>query len=396
MEPALNIESPKKVKIGDEQFFVLNNANPKPLVPPKGCKDALEAECIKEIDLEGCMSKCAENKDCGFGYYIKEGKESVCVPLYTGNYFPEANPVYYVKPKTAFPFTKKATTATFIRDKWMPNGELPNDANAVFMDDIVRMSDTFGNELALTKGVAKLRGEGTDIKIQSGYPSLLLDKVNFGNFVSFIQGDQKSSIVLQDVERISLEGAPYRNWKQTPRNKFQILPANQYKFLVKGSKVLSYGEPFVLRILDQFVVSDKRTKTLKLLPDGLGQWGTYVGPTHRHDINLLAKELLDKKQQGLIFTFKPRKKVYYCDKGLCKDVHLSDKNVKTDGERATYKGFKTMIHPKCYYSCEWGREGQLSKSAVSDTAQQNGWRTATISVSVVLAMVLVAYFILIL
>ena len=392
MEPALNIESPKKVKIGDEQFFVLNNANPKPLVPPKGCRDALEAKCIKGIDLEECISRCAENKACGFGYYIEEGKNSVCLPLYTGDYYPEANPVYYIKPKTVFPLTKKATTATFVRDEWMPNGEIPNNANAVFMDDVVRLSDTFGNELALTEGAIKLRGEGTDIKVLSSYSTRLLDKVNFGNFVSFIQGDQRSSIVLQNTESGSLEGKPYRNWKQTPQNKFQIIPVNE----VKGSDVLSYGEPFALRILDQFVVSDKQTKTLTLLPDSLGQWGIHVKPPLRHDINILAKELLDKKQQGLIFTFKPRKKVYYCDEGRCKNVHLSNENVKTDGERATYKGFKTMIHPKCYYSCEWGRTGQLSKSAVSDTTQQNGWRTATISVSVVLAMVLVAYFILIL
>ena len=387
MEPTLNIGSPKVVKIGATKFFVFKDANPKPLVPPKGCRDGLNAECVKGVNLDECMVKCAENKNCGFGYFIRKGDDTTCLPLYSGSYFPDANPLYYVKPKDAFPETKEAITATFLRGEWLPGGNPPNDANSVFKWDTLRLGDTFGRELGLTKGLVKMVLSGSDLTILSSFTSRLLDKVDYGSFVSFIQGDRKSSIVLEnplyspsrEVSTDVLVGAPHRNWQQSRRSAFQIIPVNKIE-----DTALTYGEPFVLRIMDQLVASEKETGDLILLPEALGQWGVHIQPPYRHDMNYLAKRLLETGR-GIIFTFLPRKKVYQCDEGKCNQVNLSDCKVK--GQIATYKGKPTMIHPQCYYSCNW-HSNKDSEPNLGVTNSQK-WTAPVVGLSIALVIVII-------
>ena len=70
MNSELNIGSPQPYDINNQTFLVFKDANPKPLVPPKGCRDGLNAECIKGVSLNDCIKTCSDNDECTFGYFI--------------------------------------------------------------------------------------------------------------------------------------------------------------------------------------------------------------------------------------------------------------------------------------------------------------------------------------
>ena len=370
MESNDKIIEPKDIEIDGNEFLLFKDANPNPLVPPKGCRDSLHAKCISGGSLSECMSVCARSKECGFGYYIDNGTKQTCLPIYTGDMisykfghgaYPEANPIYYIRDKSNFENSKRANTATFIRKtkNWFPDGKLPDEANTVFFGDKVRLQDTFGNELALIQGTdslfdAKMQAKGTDVQLLYTFVITHLDKLDLSDHVSIVQGDQVSSIVLEDSVSGNLVGAPHRNWKQNENSAFQILPVNY--ILNKGHLV--YGDPFMIKIGDRYVASNTKEKKLSLLPDTISEWGKHIHPPSFHNRNVLARDLLP--DYGLIFTFEPRKNVYYCENGKCKTVKLSETSQK--GTSATYNGKVCYIHPKCFYSCDWGNSQSTSDS----------------------------------
>ncbi len=364
MNSELNIGSPQPYEINNQTFLVFKDANPKPLVPPKGCRDGLNAECIKGVSLNDCIKTCSDNDECTFGYFIDKNNNTTCLPIFTGSYYPEANPLYYVKPKDSFLLTKNATTATFIKNVWFKQGKLPDEANAVFMNDEVKLVDTWKRELELKQGFVKMQPVGSKITILSSFIDELIDKVNFGNFLSFIQGDRKSSIVLEDSGQLDkLSGSPHRNWKQSSESAVQILPVNK----VSKDAILTYGEPFAIKIYDRFVVSDKETGELHLIPASIGQWGKHINPPYFKDLNYLAKSLLPNK--GLIFTFTPSKQVYYCDKGVCKSINLSE--AKTSGENARYDNKVLYTQPNCFYSCKWNQQNETTSNSLQEKPKKN-------------------------
>ena len=336
MESKDKIIKPKDIKIDGNEFLLFRDANPDPLLPPKGCRDTLHAKCISGGSLSECISTCARSKECGFGYYIDNGTRQTCLPIYTGDIYPEANPIYYIRNKSNFENSKRATTATFIRKtkNWFPNGKLPDEANSIFYGDKVRLQDTFGNELAMIQGSdplfdARMQANGIDVQLLSTFILTLKNKLDFGDHVSIVQGDQSSSIVLEESEYVSnpLRGAPHRNWKQSENSAFQILPVNH----VSNEGHMAYGDPFAIKIGDRYVVSKAITKEnptggLSLLPDIAFDWGKHIPPPLSHERNALAKDLLP--DYGLIFTFEPQKNVYYCENGKCKTVKLSETSRK--------------------------------------------------------------------
>jgi hypothetical protein len=139
--------------------------------------------------------------------------------------------------------------------------------------------------------------------------------------------------------------------------------------------------------MDQFVASEKETGDLILLPEALGQWGVHIHPPYRHDMNYLAKRLLETGR-GIVFTFLPRKKVYYCDDGKCRQVNLSDCKVK--GQIATYKGKHIMIHPQCYYSCNWYSNKDSDPNLDVGTNSQK-WTAPVIGLSIALVIVVIIF-----
>ena len=76
MESNDKIIEPKDIEIDGNEFLLFKDANPNPLVPPKGCRDSLHAKCINGGSLTECISTCARSKECGFGYYIDNGTKT--------------------------------------------------------------------------------------------------------------------------------------------------------------------------------------------------------------------------------------------------------------------------------------------------------------------------------
>ena len=86
------------VSKNENKWIVFPNSNPDPFKHPKACIDSILSTSPKNKTLEECINLCGSDDMCEFGYFV-EGENSICLPLYTSDYYPEANPLLSIKNK---------------------------------------------------------------------------------------------------------------------------------------------------------------------------------------------------------------------------------------------------------------------------------------------------------
>ena len=350
-----------------DTWLVFPNASPKPLTHPRDCFDTVNAQCLYDKSLEECIDACENSSRCEFGYHIEgliQGKnKKICLPLYTSDYYPEANPIYSLKDKSCFDSTNRSDVkvSSFLnKNRWLKN-TLPDESNAVFVGDNVYVKGN-GKYLSLTNNKAEMKENPTmPISILFSQQKELRDKVDFGDFLSFTTENQKKFLVLEIEKDGNITAKPHLNWEQTKNQAFQIMKLKKNK-----SHVLTYGDEFGLSLdggLNFLAVSDDGTLFVEgpgsgaNRADSRDQFGIFL--TYGDD-GLIRWEGEHGLPKNMRFTFSPTKKVYYCKDSNCVSASLSE--AKTNGEKSTIHGKTTYLRNDCFGKCNWNKE--LTKTSV--------------------------------
>ena len=205
------LQKPCLKSIEGKDWILFPNTVPPPLKHPKDCIDAIESICT-DVGLEQCIMECEESNRCDFGYHIKTADRNYCLPLYTSDYYPDANPVYYLENKDEFDKTKsdRVTATSFMDTKTWGKDILPDEGNAVFYGDLVSIKNqkdgkTFGlsrdkqNPIFIETG-----GYADYLKLKNIYSSELVDRIQYGDSLSF-QVKQKMDSGFRNTSEVLAE-----------------------------------------------------------------------------------------------------------------------------------------------------------------------------------------------
>ncbi len=415
----------------ENRWIVFPNSNPDPFKHPKACIDSILSTCPKNKTLEECINLCGSDDKCEFGYFV-EGENSICLPLYTSDYYPEASPLLSMKNKKCFPETRPdgVKTYSFMKSSkkdWLKIEETEDDeqaswpvlgrstANAVFMGDKVLISVKINGKTKHVKMNGKklvLDDEGTEFQIFNKYGisrDILTDKVNFYNTVSFILGDTKSAVILEARDGAVIAENHY-NWVQDQDTQtFQIIPVRSGELCgeTQTKCVVSYGDEFFLSRSGGFVGEgiEDLFNILYASESGISIFDDQHHPTENVPKSILVRNLSDLSKNtpdGAKFFFTPTKTVYYCEsdkKNSCKPIKLNNKNVKIDKQSAVFNGKPLFLRSDCFGSCEWSQKSPVitnvlsssnnkqTKSSDDKTIDWNSW-TLIFSIVAVIAMLI--------
>ena len=355
-----NLTKPCFKNVEGNEWIIFPDSIPPPLQHPKDCPDAVESIC-PDVDLNECILKCAESDRCDFGYHIKTPKRNYCLPLYTSDYYPDANPLYYLKNKDAFEKTKsKNVIATSFLDTkiWAKNNILPDEANAVFYGDNVSLKNNRdGKTFGLTRDggspiFVENNGYTDYLKLKNIYSSELVDKIQYGDSVSFQikqktdKGFENTSEVLTEKDSgINNEAPAFEDINQsvqTNNEKFTIIPTRKFN----SDQTVNYSDDFLLRTAIGYLENKK------------------VGEDYKLVVNNNYNPKLDGLKDSFVHSFYNNDKpLYYCQNGKCIQETLG--NAKTKGIRAMYNGNVAYTRSDCFGSCAWKSIGNCSNGLMS-------------------------------
>jgi hypothetical protein len=174
-----------------------------------------------------------------------------CLPIYTSDYYPTSNPTYSLKNQDCYSDLPRGVTShTFISKKrWGKRGILPDEANAVFFDDIILLGHRLKSTDSFLKNgsggkVSFQEFGGTNLKLLPEYGSGLTTRVEYGDHVSLnvINNDGGFTSSIMIVKHGKAIFKPYKNTFLSEEQKFTIIP-------VPGNtcKQFNYNSNFLLR-----------------------------------------------------------------------------------------------------------------------------------------------------
>ena len=368
------------------EWTIFPNSIPKPFEHPKDCVDGTIAACI-DVELEECINICQNSTTCQFGYHVNDNKRNYCLPLYTSDYYPDSNPVYYLHHKNCFDKTKSKNVKvnSFVNKKTWGNNYLPNEANAVFYNDIVSIVNKQDNKrfvLVATKNskdkkeipiFQQTNGYGTYLFLKSALDVKLIDKVDFGDSLSFQIMEKISETEFKPtsnilVTSISDTDSPvsddnslfFRNYNEPVSvnvEKFTIEPLS-----LKTHQTVTYSDSFLLKSYSGYLENKK---------EGEGNY----------KLVLNTSPIIDNKiKESMIFSFyNDDKKLYYCHKGKCLSVKLGD--TKKFGQKASFENNITFTRKDCFGSCNW------NNTKLESSLEEN--KSGLSSICIILVVILV-------
>ena len=379
-----NLTKPCFKTVDGDEWIVFPDSIPPPLQHPKDCVDAIESNCTDD-DLNECIQKCGESNRCDFGYHIETPERKYCLPLYTSDYYPDANPLYYLQNKDDFEKTnsKNVIATSFMDTKiWAKNNILPDEANAVFYGDNVSLKNKKdGKTFSLTRGkknptFVENSGYGDYLKLKNIYSSELVDKIQYGDSLSFQikqktdKGFKNTSEVLTEknsgIHNDSLAFEDINQSVQTNNEKFTIIPTRK----VNSDQTVNYSDGFLLRTAIGYLENKK------------------VGEEYKLVVNNNYDPKLDGIKDSFVYSFYNNDKpLYYCQNGKCIQDTLG--NTKMKGSRARYNGNVAYTRSDCFGSCAWKSIGNCSNeltTGVSNEPTKN--QLSTLCIFLIIAVVL--------
>jgi hypothetical protein len=341
-----------------DDWIVYEDSIPRPLKHPRTCTDTINTSTCESKSIDKCIQECDESAECSFGYHLKYADKSTkCLPLYTSDYYPSSNPTYSLKNHDCYnDLPIGVTSHAFISKKrWGKHGILPNEANAVFFEDIVLLGHRLkSNESFLKKHsngkVSFQEFGGTKLKLLPEYGSGLTTRVEYGDHIAFnMVGDGDaftSNIMIIKPDNLNKEYdnivfKPYKNTFLSPEQKFTIIP-------FPGNKdfQFNYDSNFLLKTTRGYLQIRNINNILTLVIN------TTVNPHH----NFTQFHHTDETDEtvdiaSMTFNFRPTKKIYTCENGTCTEHNLTD--AKKHRRTATIKGNTAYTRNDCFGSCKW-------------------------------------------
>jgi len=348
---SISMKKPEIIKYGSDKWIIYKDSIPPPLKHPKACLDTIHAIC-EDKNLEECIKICNDSDKCSFGYHLKDGKKNICLPIYTSDYYPDSNPTYSLKNQECYNLEDSVKTHTFLNNKhWGINGILPNEANAVFYDDIVLIGHNEKNNNSFLKSSekGKITFEefgGTKLKLLSKFGKGLISRIEYGDHLSFniVKNNDMFSSEVMIVEPKHLSKTypfeekvifkSYKNIFVSEEQKFTIIPVYDNN----NSDTFNYNSNFYLRSMEGFLEIKRINNIVKLFVN------TTHDPTKSKNHN-----------NSMIFTLIPTKKIYTCKNGICSEYLLKDIKQKK-GHEVIIDGNVAYTRNDCFGSCYWSSD----------------------------------------
>lgn len=281
------------------------------------CDDTIEGVCYRNLSFDDCLAKCQPSAGCNWGYYIKYGSRSFCVPI-RDHRRTESSPFFRLIPRDRVNFLKNADTRVFINEKTFPFS--PNVSNIVFYHDLSYLQ-------AENKYIG--RNDKGDLELTS-FPDLTIKPLSTLRGFNSLQ--QYTPIRNGDFVIINIPNTPVSiqhnngtlRWHPNIttyaglKERLQIVIPNE-----PMEKVLEYNQKFYLRHDDRLI--------------------------HLNNGKLV---LLDTKnlQDATPFEFLPNFFLYYCQNGKCQELPAQNgtarKNIRVYQNKVLHR------NSNCWSQCE--------------------------------------------
>jgi hypothetical protein len=294
------------------------------------CISSATGKCEQTDTLEECIKLCAENKNCGKGYYIETpDKKNICVPTALPKGTLSIGPYFRIINKNAYPELQNLKSTVFVSKRYkFP----PDHANSIFYTDKFTMTSLFNNmNIGIEKG-GKLVLENQPQKttfiqflpkqILRSYISKYL-LVNCGDDV-VLNIPNTAYILKKDEQNII-------NWQLA----LSGLDESGLTFQVRALNK-KIGEP--LDYEDSIYLTDK---SLVLIFDETD---------NQYKLSNINPENQTPNRNKFLFKLSPHIQCYYCEDKECKKIELD--KTERQGEKARYKNIPVSRHPFCWGACQ--------------------------------------------
>jgi hypothetical protein len=258
------------------------------------CKNTIEGVCYKNISVEECVEKCAENDNCVHGYHLENKDQTICVPLYTPD-FSETREYAYelINIKNYKDLNYNGHAFLNIEKQNFP----PENVKTVFYEDDIYLESN-GKILSLksdakTVFMSNVSTNNLTFTISQVYDNLAYNTLSLtytDNFLMIVK--QNNVTVGISLDKNNLEILSVSNIERIAKKEaFQILPTD-YK---QTDKRVNYFQKFILK-LDNSYLQIKADNLLYLT----------------EDITKAAS-----------FSFLPQNPVYKCENNKCVETIMT-------------------------------------------------------------------------
>lgn len=323
-----------------KNYYVVDDATlSSPFETTRDCSDTVTGECIENKNLNECIDVCSQNdKECGGGYWIKNGGKSYCLPLRTFLY-PDSNLLLYIEPKNDI--LPIHTSGSVFIDKTRFNFP-PDDANTIFYKDNCKLytekngdkyyldSAVKGEKVKLSKfGKLEVFIFGRNITLST----IFHKKVRVGDEIAFaveaspliISSQREAEEKSEEKRRAEEKSGSNLTWK-TRFSSWVMLPENVFEIIVSGKEI---GDP---------VVFGDKFKLKQVLKEGEEK---YIGMNDNNELVL--------QDTGNIFVLYPLVEYNVCMKNQCERVEYDKLTI--EGEKARL-GKQIVFRDGMCFSCE--------------------------------------------
>jgi hypothetical protein len=290
------------------------------------CTSSVTGKCENVKNVQECINLCKDN--CNSGYFIKTpDNNNICISFYEDNIHIRPNIYKRIEKQNIYPELINTQSYVFSNQKYPPD-----QAMNMFYSDRVYITNIYSGK---SIGVSDQKNIVVD-KVLTNSPLnvQILPKVlepNFSKIYRIRNGDEiiinvPSSTFVAESDKDNIDWKLKLSTITKPSNIMTIFTNNKNK---KIGDILEYTDKIYFTIGDKTLV-----------------------PNDEKD-DLVLADFSDKS----LFTIQPNVGVYYCDGYDCKNVNLSETDMKNG--KATYKGFNVYRNKYCWGLCKKKKSNYL-------------------------------------
>jgi len=278
------------------------------------CNNSIKGYCTKNKTTKECIDSCKGN-DCSYGYNVTlSNKERICANI--ANKGNNTNPIYRLVPKDSIDGLKNVKIDTFINKDVFPYP--PNNGLKVFFQDLCNLENVKTSKvLDLNNLINKDYGVSNtkitlskkckhELQIIPDKPKPFLSDSTIVTFGETISLNLPSSILF--MKALSDSILYWSSASISYNNEAYVLVLES--LTKKDGEQINYGDEFLIKVLDCYVVYDEINNLLELT-------------------NFNKEKAINNNG---VFRLKTNRKGYYCEDNICKNDSIhnlsqSDKKI---------------------------------------------------------------------
>lgn len=308
------------------------------------CPSSVTGKCENTKTVEDCIQICHDNQPCFAGYFIETpDKKNICVPIRKISDSP-IGPYYRLRNKDIYPQLENMKSYVFANQIYKYP---PDHANCIFYTDKFVLTNIVAGK---SVGISD-KGKSQTLTDNPVYVQFLPQEILRTSIThySMVKNGDEVVINIPNTAYILKNKSDNILWVltllQDPNNTFRVFSSDKNK---KIGDPLNYQDTLYFTSQGSPIIYNTELDTLK------------TG--------------IDTQTNNIYFKTTPKIRVYYCEKGNCKNVMLEQ--TEMNQEKARYNGIRISRSPSCW--------GCYSQGGIS-------WIYVLLALGIIVAILLVIF-----